>query len=412
MFFTEPRGERREWCQASLLRVSEKSCRSYRRSLRRTTPAPHGPGRVAAGSRPCSETGWALAGSPRSPLPQTKAEGFAEEPPRLLLQSASLTPENSNQNKITITPTLFSFFPRQCLGTGRSAVPGGLTQGPGGLPPGAADSGHSGAEQSPLSSERSSRADGAEPAAKEWGRRGGLTVRLCLPGRRRPRCPPRSPASPPQAPAGLPVQPVHPGAVPESSLSYARQRRAVFGFRPQRTSSATCNRPSARHPRGKPWLSGSAELPPPPKPLPVAFGFSLVCHPVLGPLQAPSFLPGRRGDEVSSWGIRLPPPPLPVSGHSAAPTLQCSPGGRRTARPLPGSPGLVTFGEDGSHFQVAGGEADDRRLVQLRGDGRRQGQEFGQFVEFSIFFFPSSLCRVLGFFLHRDYCKAKMTLAY
>lgn len=73
---------------------------------------------------------------------------------------------------------------------------------------------------------------------------------------------------------------------------------------------------------------------------------------------------------------------------------------------------MVTFGEDGSHFQVAGGEADDGRLVQLGGDGRGQGQEFGQFVEFSIFFFPSSLCRVLGFFLHRDYCKAKMTLAY
>lgn len=87
-------------------------------------------------------------------------------------------------------------------------------------------------------------------------------------------------------------------------------------------------------------------------------------------------------------------------------------------RPLLGSRGRrgplsgFTFGEDGSHLQIAGGEADDGRLVQLRGDGRGQRQELGQFVELSIFLFPPCLRRVLGFFLHRDDCKAKVTLAY
>lgn len=66
----------------------------------------------------------------------------------------------------------------------------------------------------------------------------------------------------------------------------------------------------------------------------------------------------------------------------------------------------LTFWEDGSHFQVAGGQADDGRLVQLGGDGRGQREQLGQLVEFSIFLFPSRFRGILGLLLHCGYCEA------
>lgn len=45
---------------------------------------------------------------------------------------------------------------------------------------------------------------------------------------------------------------------------------------------------------------------------------------------------------------------------------------------------VLTVREDVSHFQVAGGQPDNRRFVQLAGDGRRQRQEFGQLLELGV----------------------------
>lgn len=60
----------------------------------------------------------------------------------------------------------------------------------------------------------------------------------------------------------------------------------------------------------------------------------------------------------------------------------------------------LTVWKHGSHLQVACGQSDDRRFVQLRCDGRGQRQQFGQFIKFSIFFFSSCLRSILGLFLH------------
>lgn len=60
----------------------------------------------------------------------------------------------------------------------------------------------------------------------------------------------------------------------------------------------------------------------------------------------------------------------------------------------------LTVGEHGPHLQVAGGQSDDGGLVQLRGDGRGQRQEFGKLVKLSIFLLSSRFRRILRLFLH------------
>ena len=44
-------------------------------------------------------------------------------------------------------------------------------------------------------------------------------------------------------------------------------------------------------------------------------------------------------------------------------------------------PRRVAVAREVAQFEVADGEADDRRLVELAGDGRRQRQQFRQLVE-------------------------------
>lgn len=84
-----------------------------------TLTAPRGPGRGTEGSRPRSGAGWARTDPPRSSRPQEKAKGLAAKPPRLISQPVSLPPENSNQNRKIITPTLL-FLPQ-----GRAWAPAG-----------------------------------------------------------------------------------------------------------------------------------------------------------------------------------------------------------------------------------------------------------------------------------------------
>lgn len=59
-----------------------------------------------------------------------------------------------------------------------------------------------------------------------------------------------------------------------------------------------------------------------------------------------------------------------------------------------------TFWEDYPHLQVAGGESDDGRFVQLWGDGRGQRQQFGQLIELAVLLLPPRPRRVLRLLLH------------
>lgn len=59
-----------------------------------------------------------------------------------------------------------------------------------------------------------------------------------------------------------------------------------------------------------------------------------------------------------------------------------------------------TFWEHYPHLQVAGGESDDGRFVQLWGDGRGQRQHFGQLVELAVLLLPPRPRRVLRLLLH------------
>lgn len=62
--------------------------------------------------------------------------------------------------------------------------------------------------------------------------------------------------------------------------------------------------------------------------------------------------------------------------------------------------GQLTIGKDGSHFKIGSGQTNDGRFVELTGDGRRQGQQFGQFQEFGILFLASGAGGILGFLFH------------
>ena len=68
---------------------------------------------------------------------------------------------------------------------------------------------------------------------------------------------------------------------------------------------------------------------------------------------------------------------------------------------------VLTFGNDRAHLQIAGRQPDDRGLVQLIGDGVRQGQKFGQFEEFGVLFLSTAARRILGLLLHGFDSKVK-----
>ena len=49
-----------------------------------------------------------------------------------------------------------------------------------------------------------------------------------------------------------------------------------------------------------------------------------------------------------------------------------------------GAPGRVSLAGEGAHVQVADGEADDRGLVQLAGDGPGEREHLGQLKELKV----------------------------
>jgi hypothetical protein len=53
-----------------------------------------------------------------------------------------------------------------------------------------------------------------------------------------------------------------------------------------------------------------------------------------------------------------------------------------------------------SHFEVAGGEADDGRFVQLTGDGRRQRQQLGQLEKLCVFLLAATPRCIFALLLH------------
>jgi len=57
-------------------------------------------------------------------------------------------------------------------------------------------------------------------------------------------------------------------------------------------------------------------------------------------------------------------------------------------------PGRVAMVTEVAQFQVADGETDDGRLIQLARDGRRKGKQFCQLVELVVFFSSSRARRV------------------
>lgn len=59
-----------------------------------------------------------------------------------------------------------------------------------------------------------------------------------------------------------------------------------------------------------------------------------------------------------------------------------------------------TFREEDPHLQVASGQADDGRFVQLGRDGGGQRQQLGQLIEFTVFFLPPSPGGVFRLLLH------------
>jgi hypothetical protein len=60
----------------------------------------------------------------------------------------------------------------------------------------------------------------------------------------------------------------------------------------------------------------------------------------------------------------------------------------------------LTVGEEVSELEVTGGKPDDAGLVELRGYGRRQGQEFGQLAKLLVLLLPAILRRVPALGLH------------
>lgn len=64
-----------------------------------------------------------------------------------------------------------------------------------------------------------------------------------------------------------------------------------------------------------------------------------------------------------------------------------------------GAPGRVSLTGEMPHVQVADGQADDRGLVQLAGDGARERQHFGQLKKLKVFLTTTRASRISGLFL-------------
>lgn len=122
---------------------------------------------------------------------------------------------------------------------------------------------------------------------------------------------------------------------------------------------------------------------------------------------------GRLARRSSSLSLSLGPGRGPGAASPDTTTVARRPRGLLRARKppscrrLPSSPApptptcSLTFREDCAHLQVAGGESDDGRFVQLRGDGRRQREQLGQLVKLAIFLLPPGFGRIFGLLLHR-----------
>lgn len=70
----------------------------------------------------------------------------------------------------------------------------------------------------------------------------------------------------------------------------------------------------------------------------------------------------------------------------------------------------LTLREDDPHLQVAGGQPNDGRFVQLRRNGRWERQHFGQLIKFTVLLFPSSPCRGFRLLLHVDAASSLLLL--
>lgn len=62
------------------------------------------------------------------------------------------------------------------------------------------------------------------------------------------------------------------------------------------------------------------------------------------------------------------------------------------------APGRVTLAGKGAHVQVADGQPDDGRLVQLAGNGPRQRQHLGQLKKLEILLSPPGASRIARLF--------------
>lgn len=81
----------------------------------------------------------------------------------------------------------------------------------------------------------------------------------------------------------------------------------------------------------------------------------------------------------------------------------------RGLRPV-SRPWRVTVSREVSQLQVRYGQPYDGRLVQLRRDGRRQWQHFGQLVELVVLLAPARPGRVPALFLPQFQYSAKILL--
>ena len=52
------------------------------------------------------------------------------------------------------------------------------------------------------------------------------------------------------------------------------------------------------------------------------------------------------------------------------------------------------------HLEVAGGESDDAGLVQLTGDGVRQGQQLGELQELGVLLLAPTAGRIFALLFH------------
>lgn len=85
----------------------------------------------------------------------------------------------------------------------------------------------------------------------------------------------------------------------------------------------------------------------------------------------------------------IPHPPVPFNPL----TFQRLADRGRITAPL-----RIAVSAEVTQLQVADGQPNDGRLIQLASDGGRQGQHFRQLVEFVVFFAASGARRIAGLF--------------